>query len=374
MSLTDLQVKRLKPPQKGQKTYYDPGLPGFGVRVSQGGSKTFVVLYGKKRHRRSLGRYPDISLAEARILAKQVQAEIALSELSPSINRSDILFQTAVELFLEETKSRTKAKTVGEYRRLLNRHFTFECKLINVKRDQILDAIEELKNTPSEQHHAFVAIRTLMNWCVGRGYIQSSLVPDLSFKTKPRDRVLNDRELALVWFRAEEFGWPFGRIVQLLILTGQRRGEIANLRRSWINEHTIHYPIEFVKNERPHTIPLGEWASAIINDLPTNTDLLFPSRFDDEKPFNGFSKSKNVFDRDLNIEPYTLHDLRRTFSSNMAKLGTPIHVTEKMLNHVSGTISGVAAVYNRHAYIDEMNAAYSIYEDYISGVLENFKP
>lgn len=115
-------------------------------------------------------------------------------------------------------------------------------------------------------------------------------------------------------------------------------------------------------------------ALTIINDLPMNTDLLFPSRFDDERPFNGFSKSKKVFDRDLIIEPYTLHDLRRTFSSNMAKLGTPIHVTEKMLNHVSGTISGVAAVYNRHAYIDEMSAAYLNYEDYISGVLENFKP
>lgn len=110
MSLTDLQVKRLKPPQKGQKTYYDPGLSGFGVRVSQGGSKTFVVLYGKKRQRRSLGRYPEISLAEARILAKQVQAEIALNDSNPSISRSDILFQTAVEWFLEETKVEPKPR------------------------------------------------------------------------------------------------------------------------------------------------------------------------------------------------------------------------------------------------------------------------
>lgn len=374
MSLTDLQIKRLKAPEKGQKTYYDPGLRGFGVRVSQGGTKTFVVVYGKDRRRRSLGRYPDVSLSEARILAKRAQADIALDELIPTQDLPVVSFEVAREKFLNDSEVRTKPRTVDEYRRLLHRHFHFDCNLHELTRDKIAKPIELLKDTPSEQKHAFVAIRTMMNWCVKRGFLHVSPVPPLTFKTKPRERILSDAELAAVWHRADEYGWPFGRIVQLLILTGQRRGEIVGLRSSWIQDRMIRYPAEFVKNQRPHTIPLGDWAMEIIESLPEGTDLLFPSRFDEEKPYNGFSKSKIAFDRDLDTAPYTLHDLRRTFSSNMAKLGTPIHVTEKMLNHVSGTISGVAAVYNRHAYIEEMKQAYTAYEAYVRDIIEVHRP
>lgn len=374
MSLTDLQIKRLKAPDKGQKTYYDPGLPGFGVRVSQGGSKTFVVVYGKDRRRRSLGRYPELSLSEARILAKRAQADFALDEVTPSQDLPTIPFELAREKFLADTETRTKTRTIDEYRRLLYRHFHFDCTLSELTRDQVAAPIETLQATPSEQKHAFVAIRTMMNWCVKRGFLNTSPVPAFTFRSKPRERVLSDAELAHVWHRAETFGWPFGRIVQLLILTGQRRGEIVGLRRSWIYEQMICYPAEFVKNQRSHTIPLGDWAMKIIDGLPESTDLLFPSRLDDNKPYNGFSKSKVAFDRVLNIAPYTLHDLRRTFSSTMARLGTPLHVTEKMLNHVSGTISGVAAVYNRHAYIDEMRQAAITYEAQIHDIVEKYGP
>lgn len=125
-----------------------------------------------------------------------------------------------------------------------------------------------------------------------------------------------------------------------------------------------------MKSGRAHSIPVGKQALEVIAALPGETDLLFPSRFEDDKPFNGFSKGKASFDQDSEVEQYTLHDLRRTFSSNMAKLGTPIHVTERILNHVSGTISGVAAVYNRHAYMDEMREAFVQYEQHLSEVLK----
>lgn len=307
MSLTDLQIKRLKAPEKGQKTYYDPGLPGFGVRVSQGGAKTFVVVYGKDRRRRSLGRYPDLSLSEARILAKRAQADIALDELKPSLDLPVVAFETAREKFLADTEARTKPRTIDEYRRLLHRHFHFDCNLHELTRNQIAMPIEDLKATPSEQKHAFVAIRTMMNWCVKRGFLHVSPAPPLTFKSMPRERILNDAELAAVWHRAETYGWPFGRIVQLLILTGQRRGEIVGLHSSWIEDQMIRYPTEFVKNLRPHSIPLGNWAMEIIESLPEGSDLLFPSRLDAEKPYNGFSKSKVAFDRKLNVAPYTLH-------------------------------------------------------------------
>lgn len=366
MRLTDLQIRKLKAPEKGQKTYFDAALPGFGVRVSQGGAKSFIVMYGKARKLRTIGRYPDIALADARIEAKRVQADLALDDAGGPGAAPAISFNLARNKFLEDCDARTKPRTVEEYRRLLNRHFEIAKNLADVTRSDIMDGIEKIRQTPSEQKHAFVAIRTMMNWCRKRGFIDTSPVPPLSFKAEARSRILSDDELRSVWQRAEEYGYPYGRIMQLLILTGQRRGEIAVLRWSWIEGDTIAFPQGFTKNKREHFVPIGSMAMEVIDALPEGTDLLFPSRLSEEAPFNGWSKAKRAFDRTIDVPEYTLHDLRRTYSSNMARLGVPIHVTEKLLNHVSGTISGVAAVYNRHSYRDEMRDAVSAYEAHLA--------
>ena len=367
MSLTDAQIRRLKAPEKGQKTYFDDALPGFGVRVSQGGTKTFITLCGPKRKRHSIGRYPDMSLSEARARAKGIQAEFAL-ESPYTAARPVLKFEDARRMFLADSENRNKPRTVEEYTRLLHKHFLLTGPLDDIDRHQLVRVLDKLRSTPSEQKHAFVAIRTMMNWCWKRGYIENSPVPPLTFRSNPRNRILNDNELRSVWERADETGYPFGTIVKLLILTGQRRGEITNLRRSWIEGDTVSFPPEFVKNNREHVLPLGGMARSIIDGLPKGTDLLFPSRLSNERPFNGFSRSKRTFDGKISIEPYTLHDLRRTFSSIMAKLGTPIHVTEKILNHASGTISGVAAVYNRHSYQEEMRTAFATFEEYLGEI------
>lgn len=364
-SLTDQQIKNLRSPERGQKTYYDKALPGFGVRVSQGGTKTFVVVYGLNRQRRSIGRYPEMSLAEARARAKGIQSEFALESPLEHI-KPEISYQDARRMFLEDSETRNKPRTVGEYRRLLHRHFGFNGPLDEIDRHAILRRLDKLKGTPAEQQHAFVAIRTLMNWCWKRGYIEASPVPPLTFKQRPRDRVLSDDELVSIWRHAGAIGYPFGSIVQLLILTGQRRGEIVNLRRSWIGKDTIIFPAAFVKNSREHALPLTESVRHIVDKLPETADLLFPSRLSDAKPFDGFSRAKRNFDRDILVSPYTLHDLRRTFSSNLARLGTPIHVTEKLLNHISGTVSGISAVYNRYSYLDEMRAAMQRHDDFLA--------
>lgn len=207
-----------------------------------------------------------------------------------------------------------------------------------------------------------------MNWALKHGLIDSSPVPALRYSAPSRSRFLTDAELALVWARALDVGYPFGTMVQLLILTGQRRGEIAALRRSWIEGDHILFPEGFAKNKREHRAPLGGIAQRIIGGIPKSGDLFFPARGREETPFNGWSKAKRQFDKPLGIEPYTLHDLRRTFASTLARLGTPIQVTEKILNHVSGTVSGVAAVYNRHSYVDEMRTAIDAYEAHVQSL------
>lgn len=369
MSLTDLRIRKLKAPEKGQKTYFDEAQKGFGVRVSQGGTKTFIVLQGKARKRKTLGKYPDLSLAEARILAKRAQADLALE--APVLDKLPTMpFSEACERFLKDAETRTKIKTVSEYRRYLQSYFSYDKALAAVTKADIVGSVEAIRGKPSEQQHAFVAIRTMMNWCRRRGFVENSPVPPLTFKTTARSRVLSDDEVCAIWHRAEAMGYPYGRIIQLLILTGQRRGEIAGLRYSWIDGNEIVFPTGFAKNRREHAIPIGHMAMKLIENLPESSDLLFPSRLSEETCFNGWSKAKRAFDREINVADYTLHDIRRTFSSTMALLGTPIHVTERLLNHVSGTISGVAAIYNRHSYKGEMRDAIDAYEQHLATILQ----
>ncbi len=368
MRLTDLQIRQLKLPPEAkakQKTFFDDTMKGFGVRVSVGGSKTFVLMYGKRRNLRTLGHYPDMSLADARIEAKKAMGEVATAGEEHPTRIGALSFAEVRRLFLRDSASRTKASTLGEYSRLLNKHFPFEKPISAVTRKEVSDVIAGLRDKPSSAQHAFIAIRTLMNWAVSHGHVQASPVPPLKFKAPSRSRILSDEELVKVWKKAEATGYPYGALVQLLILTGQRRGEIAGLRRSWVKDGAISFPGGFTKNKREHVVPLSPLAASIIKAIPGGTDLLFPARGHDDVPFSGWSKAKRAFDQGLGLAPYTLHDLRRTFSSQMAALGTPIHVTEKLLNHVSGTLSGVAGVYNRYSYAAEMRSAMEAYEAHV---------
>jgi integrase len=367
--LTDLLITKLSLPSgatKLQHTFFDDGFKGFGVRVSVGGAKSFVLMHGKRRKLMTLGRYPDISLSDARILARK--ALVGALDATET-NAAMLTFPDARARFLADARVHTKSSTYSEYERLLKKHFNFEKLITDITRKDIMDVVADLKDSPSIAQHAFVAIRTLMNWAVRRGYLSSSPVPPLRFKTISRSRILSDEELKFVWQRASELKTSYGYIVQLLILTGQRRGEIASLRRSWIIGDTLTFPIGFTKNKREHTMPIGPFAKQIISALPVVNDLLFPARGKPEQPYNGWSKAKREFDEALGFTDYTLHDLRRTFSSNLAKLAVPIHVTEKLLNHVSGTVSGVAAVYNRHNYADEMKHAIADYEAYLADLI-----
>ncbi len=368
--LTDLAVRKLPLSEHGQVTYWDELTPNFGVRCSSR-SKSYIVLLGKKRRRTTLGRYPDLSLADARKQAKQLLATSALEGDTLFASQSaSVSFGEAKARFLEDNQRRNKPRTFNDYKRLLDRHFNFSGDVQSVERKQVMKVISGLSATPSEQSHAFVAIRTMMNWCVRHGLIEHSVVPPMKQKTVERTRVLTDEELRRVYQRARETPFPFGPIVQLLLLTGQRRMEVGQMRRSWITDNSVTFPEGFAKNKREHRFPLSPMAQAVVDALPETGELLFPAATNFEKPFTTFAWHKARFDEALDdLAPYTLHDLRRTFATIHAKLGTPIHVTEKLLNHVSGTISGVAAVYNRHSYFEEMQAAMVEYDGYIDAVI-----
>lgn len=370
-NLSDRTLRALEPPNSGQTTLWDQSLSGFGVRVSQGGAKSFVVVYGPNRTRKTIGRYPTISLKHARDKAKELLAEFTLGlETQRSISWAE-----ARDQFLKDCKRKNRPNTVAYYRKRLDAHFRYGKKnLADLTKQDLLQRIRRISISASEQHHAFVAARTLLNWAVREDYLDTNPLQGVKgFKpAKARERVLNNEEIKTIMQHAKAAPFPYGRIVEVLVRTGMRRGEVAHLEWGFIDEaeKVLVLPGDLVKNNRTHRMPIGEGLTDTLASIPRINQYLFPSSHEKATVFNGWGKAKERFDQELDsVAPYTLHDLRRTFATTHARIGTPIHVTEKLLNHVSGTISGVAAVYNRHTYLEEMRKAVAAYDEYLAKLI-----
>lgn len=374
MRFTDTALRALKLPERGQRDYWDDSLPGFGVRVSQGGAKSFVVLINGNR--RALGRFPQLSLAKARDQARTLLAQAQLGHKFATTT-----FAAALDEYIElHVRKNNKASSAYEAERVLRRSFSFGKKMLDdIQTQEIMRIIDQMP--PSAANHAFTHLRAFFRWCVARRHLEHHPLEYLSLPNKraPRDRVLSDNELPIVWRAAESFSDPFGAIVRLLILTGQRVGEISALRWRHIDatERTITLPAEIVKNNTVHTFPIGDAASQIIDHLERRCEFLFPSRTG-TAGYDGHNKAKAQFEKSCNailaqqcgddaavLDHWTLHDLRRTFATIHARIGTPPHVTEALLNHKTGTRSPIQRVYDRHTYLPEMREAIHRYEDYL---------
>jgi len=205
----------------------------------------------------------------------------------------------------------------------------------------------------------------------------------LPTKEHPRDRALTDDEIRWLWLACEATEWPFGPLVKLLLLTAQRRDEVAGIERPEIDleKKTWTIPREKAKNDRAHEVQLSTAAIEVLNALPRVSDgLVFTST--GTTPVSGFSRAKLRLDAAMlaakreelgekcgPIQPWTLHDLRRTAATGMARLGFAPHVVDKVLNHVGGTIRGVAAVYNRFEYVEERRGALEAWGRYVTGLI-----
>lgn len=195
---------------------------------------------------------------------------------------------------------------------------------------------------------------------------------DVPNNGRSRERILSHDELNTVW-HATSPATAFNSIVRLLVLTGARRGEIAALQWSWINteQRTITFPAIITKNKRTHTIPYGELSAHVFTTLPRLHDVpfLFPAarqRSENTTVFNGWGKPKTRLDRECGVTDWTLHDLRRTYATYMQQLGVRIEVTERLLNHVSGSQSGIVGVYQRYSWMPEMREAILKYEVFLA--------
>lgn len=367
--LTKSVIDALPTPEK-DTVYWDLALKGFGVKVTPKGRKVFIVLY-RSRHgvlrKYTIGPYGAVTPHLARSEAQKVLAAKA-SGGDPAAERRDAKRRHSVEqiqavaaLFLERHAS--ERRSGKELARVFQRdiHPVWDGRSIHeiTKRDVVtlLTGIVD-RGAPGSANKAFKLLRAFFNWCIGQALLERSPCEGLKLPSPEisRDRVLTDGELRAVWRAAALIGDPYGAIVKVLALTGQRREEVARMTWDEVNftDRQWILPGTRTKNGRAHHVHLSDETCAVLGRLPRTSAYVFVCA---QRPYAGFSQDKPRLDHLSGVSGWRLHDLRRTVVSGMARLGVAPHVADKILNHQSGAISGVAAVYQRHDFMAERRDA-----------------
>jgi integrase len=353
--------------------YWDESLPGFGVKVTPVGRKVFIVLYrtsgaGSRLRKYTIGPYGRVTLHVARneaqrVLAARTEGRDPATEKREARRRlvTDRV-DDLVEGFIKQHAS--KRRSGAEIGRILKREIVGRWgsrSVHEIKRRDIIELVSEVvdRGAPVAANKTLKVAKTFFGWCVGKAILDRSPCEGVKPPTREvtRDRVLSDEELGRVIKAAREIGRAFGGIVELLALTAQRRDEVAQL--SWdeldLDKRVWTMPGSRTKNGKPHIVHLSEPATRVIKSRPrSGVAYVFGNG---DKPFTGFSRAKRELDEKSQILGWRLHDLRRTAVSGMARLGVAPHVADKILNHTAGTISGVAAVYQRHEFMAERKEA-----------------
>ena len=382
-TLTAASVERLKAPKSGQVEYFDAGYPGLSLRISYGGRKAWSMFYqlNGKLNRMSLGIYPAMTLAEAREAWREARKDVA-RRIDPA-RRSLAPPATAFAAVAQEWLQRDQAnnKSIGTVRRIVERELIpawGNRPIAEIGRRDVRDLIDGIadrgavimaRRTHGHLHRLFV-------WAVGRDIIASNPAADLP---KPgsetrRDRVLSDDELAAVWKGAASLGVPFGPAHRMLILTGARREEIGRLRWSEIDGDTIKLKGERTKNGEPHDIPLSAPARALLDSLPRFAGSDFVFSVDGSKHITAWSSAKEKLDCLVKIEPWRVHDLRRTVATGMQKIGVNLQTIETILGHTAGSRGGIVGVYQRHSFADEKRAALEAWGAHVIALIEGRAP
>jgi integrase len=402
MKLTVKSTAGMKlPAGKDDHFEFDDEIPGFGLRIREGGSRTLVFQYklGAKQRRMTLGKLTAVNLDNARKKAKIYSGRVA-DGLDPAADKEEAksqaanTFEATVKDFLTWQRTRTRKNgTVGlrprsllEIERYLLVHAKplHKLRLAKISRTDIANCLAavEKKSGPVAKNRGRSSLSALFSWAMQEGKADSNPVA-LTRKNeeKNRDRVLKPEEMRIIWSALEDD--QYGAIVRLLALTGQRRDEIAGLRWSEISDSTILLPLERTKNGRAHSVPLSAAAQRIIAKQPRRSnadgrqrDLIFGFS---EGPFSGWSTRKERLDQRIAkiqgkpLAAWRLHDLRRTAATGMADIGIQPHIIEAVLNHVSGHKGGVAGIYNRSTYEPEKRDTLKRWAEHLMAIVEGSK-
>jgi integrase len=381
-------------------THIDTEVSGFGVRVSPRGKRTFILINrygGSNPTRRSLGTYPDITLSEARDKAREWRKLIA-DGVDPKAEherrkrerqrRGANTFAVVAEAFLDHIKDRRRA---DDTTRIIRRVFVTKWgdrPITDIERFEVREAIESTakRGKVSMAHSELGALRRLFNFAISREKYGLEHSPcdrinptQLIGERKHRDRILNDAELAALWRAAEAMGYPWGSAVRMLMLTGQRRSEVAEAQWSEfdLDKRLWTIPQRRFKSAAPHVVPLTNDALALLDALPRfkRGDFVFSYNYG-ASPMSISAPLKDRLDAAVSaelghqIEAYVIHDIRRTVRSSLPRLRVPTEISELVIGH---TKRGLHKVYDQYAYLDEKRDALSLWNGYLRGVIKPSK-
>lgn len=399
--LTPQLIKALTPPATGNRIEWDTQERGLGIRITAAGHRAWVLRYvvqGRER-RLTLGDHPDLSLTAAREMARERKGEVikGADPLARKQAAKDALtLGRVVELYVARHVTTTqKARTQIETRRALEMHWRplHRLPLAMISRAEVAARLAELAagSGPVAANRARAQLSALYRWAIGQGMAEINPVAGTikPGAEAPRDRVLTAEELRAIWRACGDD--DHGRIVRLLMLTGQRREEVAGMTWREVDRDGAVWrlPAQRTKNGKPHEVPLSDQALAVLSGVKPRhgRELLFG---ESDGPFSGWSRCKARLDERIarragaaghdqptaadEPAPWVLHDLRRTMVTGMAELGVQPHIIEAVVNHVSGHKAGVAGVYNRATYAREKREALALWGQHVATLVAGEPP
>jgi integrase len=373
--LTALSVANVRP-RAQRYAVPDGGCRGLYLNIYPTGRKSWSVRYRFNGITRNLTLDGFLPLAQARMAATKALADVAqggdpaaakLAAKATAMQRGPDTVALLAEQFIEQHAKRTTREnswraTAGIFRNIVLPAWGAR----NVREIRRRDVIEILEGVASDRpvmaNRVRAALSRFFRWLADRDVIAASPCVGIAAPTRetPRERVLSDAELRRLWLAAEAIGGPAGACIKLLILTGQRRGEIAGLRWSEVDGDLLVLPIERMKGRQAHIVPLSTQAAAVIASMPRVREHVFNAYV------GNFDRIKRDLDAHMGDTPkFVIHDIRRSAASGMARIGVPVAVIEKILAHRSGTFRGVVGVYQKHSFLPEMTSAVQKWGDHI---------
>ncbi|MBT6582974.1 MAG: integrase arm-type DNA-binding domain-containing protein [Gammaproteobacteria bacterium] len=415
-NLTNASIQRLKRPENGQVDYWDQKVKGLGLRIGAKGTRTFnlqtrVLVDGLwKDARIKLGLYPSLSLAAARERAgdyiamaqrgenpRLAKAEVERLQIEQSVNTfGNVAARFMEEYVLADRGSKTlREGTRREYRRILqtgpDTKSWYPRKISAITKADVKALQKGMKNRGASgaADRALAYLNKFFRWCASEDLIEIPPTWNIEKLQGPnkRTRILDNDELPYVWkaFDKEEI---FGPVLKLLLLTGQRRGEVVGMEWRELSDLKKDAPKWTIpegrtKNKLKNLVPLAPEAVAILQAVPRRHGLVFSTN--GQRPLSGFGRLKARIDKAVNtardanglepMEPWTLHDLRRTLVTGMNEIGVLPHIVEAVVNHVSGAAkAGVAGTYNHAKYEKPCLIALKAWERHLMAIVTGVEP